>query len=128
MVVAGSGREALEILRRDPGFDVVLCDLMMPDVSGMDLFAWLQPIEPALAERFVFMTGGAFTVRAERFLRAIANPCIDKPFHADDLRRVISAVARVPGVTHDPAVSIRTTLAPRLDSDGRPPSGSRRPS
>ncbi len=93
VVVAGSGREALEILRRDPEFDVVLCDLMMPELSGADVYEWLRPVEPELVERFVFMTGGAFTSRAERFLAEIGNPRLDKPFHPEELRTLIIRMA-----------------------------------
>jgi PAS domain S-box-containing protein len=93
VVVAGSGREALEILRRDPEFDVVLCDLMMPELSGADVYEWLKPVEPELVERFVFMTGGAFTSRAERFLAEVGNPRLDKPFHPEELRSLILRVA-----------------------------------
>jgi signal transduction histidine kinase/CheY-like chemotaxis protein len=113
VVVAGSGREAFEILRRDPAFDVVLCDVMMPELSGVDLYNWLRPIEPQMLERFVFMTGGAFTPRAEQFLRDIPNARLDKPFHPDDLRRVI---ASVPPVTRtDSSISIRTHVGTRSD-------------
>ena len=52
------------------------------------------------------MTGGAFTARAEQFLRDIPNPRLDKPFHPDELRRVIAGVPRA--VRSDPAISIRT--------------------
>lgn len=110
VVVAGSGREAFEILRHDPGFDVVLCDLMMPEMSGMDLYTWLRPIEPALVDRFVFMSGGAFTPRAERFLAETKNPRLDKPFPPDELRRVIENVVRDRGPRRDPVRSSRTTL------------------
>ena len=58
---ATSGREALEILRSDQEFDVVLCDLMMPDVSGMDVHERIARDRPDVARRFVFVTGGAFT-------------------------------------------------------------------
>jgi two-component system, cell cycle sensor histidine kinase and response regulator CckA len=109
VVVAGSGREAFEILRHDPGFDVVLCDLMMPEMSGMDLYTWLRPIEPSLVERFVFMSGGAFTPRAERFLAETTNPRLDKPFPPDELRRVIGGVIRDRG-RREPVRSTRTTL------------------
>jgi len=94
VVVAGSGREALEILRRDTRFDAVLCDVMMPELSGIDLYHWLEPIEPALAKRFVFMTGGAFTARAQRFLAEIENPRLDKPFPTTDLLDLIEDLAR----------------------------------
>lgn len=110
VVVAGSGREAFEILRHDPGFDVVLCDLMMPEMSGMDLYTWLRPIEPSLVERFVFMSGGAFTPRAERFLAETTNPRLDKPFPPDELRRVIGGVIRDRGPRREPVRSSRTTL------------------
>jgi signal transduction histidine kinase/ActR/RegA family two-component response regulator len=93
VVVAGSGREALEILRKDPGFDVVLCDLMMPEISGMDLYETLAPVERGLAERFVFMTGGAFTQRAQSFLGRVPNTRIEKPFQAEDLRTLVDAMA-----------------------------------
>ena len=62
VVVAVSGREALARLVDDPDFDVILCDLMMHDLTGMDLFEELKAIRPELAERFVFMTGGAEAV------------------------------------------------------------------
>ncbi len=94
VVVAGSGREALEILRRDTRFDAVLCDIMMPELSGIDLFHWLEPIEPALARRFVFMTGGAFTPRAQRFLAEVENPRLDKPFPTADLLDLIEEMTR----------------------------------
>jgi two-component system cell cycle sensor histidine kinase/response regulator CckA len=122
VVVAGSGREAFEILRRDPAFDVVLCDVMMPELSGVDLYNWLRPIEPQLLDRFVFMTGGAFTARAEQFLRDIPNPRLDKPFHPDDLRRVIANVP--PARRSDPAISIRTHVGAKpeaSDSRRQPP-------
>lgn len=96
IMVAGSGREALEILRRDPGFDVVLCDLMMPELSGADVYDWLKRVEPQLVDRFVFMTGGAFTTRAREFLAGIKNPRLDKPFDPSELRAVIERIAPRP--------------------------------
>lgn len=96
VMVAGSGREALEILRRDPGFDVVLCDLMMPELSGADVYEWVQRVEPALVDRFVFMTGGAFTPRAREFLARVRNPRLDKPFDPSELRAMIDRIAPRP--------------------------------
>jgi CheY-like chemotaxis protein len=85
VVLVESGREALRQLALDPGFDLVLCDLMMPDVTGMALFEQACALLPGLEARFVFMTGGAFTPQAREFLATVPNPRLTKPF---DLERV----------------------------------------
>ena len=74
-------------------FDAVLCDLMMREMSGMEFFEKLTVERPHLAERVVFMTGGAFTARARSFLETVANPCLDKPFVRADLVNAIAATA-----------------------------------
>ncbi|MCB9716477.1 MAG: response regulator [Myxococcales bacterium] len=89
VVVTSNGREGLERLRADPRFDVVLCDLMMPELSGMDVYEAMEEERPELTERFIFMTGGAFTDRARAFLERVPNPRLDKPFNAKDLQRVV---------------------------------------
>jgi PAS domain S-box-containing protein len=78
--VLGNGRLALERLRRDPPFDAVLCDLIMPEMTGMDLYEALRDTDPELTSRIIFMTGGTFTQRARDFLASIPNPALDKPF------------------------------------------------
>jgi PAS domain S-box-containing protein len=78
--VLGNGREALARLRRDPPFDAVLCDLIMPEMTGMDVHEALKQSDPELASRIIFMTGGTFTRRARDFLASIPNPALDKPF------------------------------------------------
>jgi signal transduction histidine kinase len=93
-VVATGGLQALSLLESDPpegGFDVILCDLHMPGVSGMELFERLAKIRPAVAERIVFMTGGAFTERARDFVASTANACIDKPIDRHGLRALLSS-------------------------------------
>ncbi len=72
------------------GFDLVLCDLMMPDMTGMELHAKLSEIAPALAERIVFLTGGAFTSGAREFLARVPNARIEKPFEPDALRALVT--------------------------------------
>jgi len=67
-------------------FDVIVCDLMMPIISGQDVFEHLTERAPELAARMIFMTGGAFTAGAQRFLKSIANPVLSKPFTPNDLR------------------------------------------
>ncbi len=84
-------REALERLRQGERFDLLLCDLMMPELSGMDFHAALLAIDPALAGGAVFITGGAFTPRARAFLARVGNTCLEKPFDPQKLRRLVAA-------------------------------------
>lgn len=75
------------------GFDVILCDLMMPEMSGIDLYQKLNEVAPAVAARMIFMTGGAFTEGARRFLEEIPNPTLAKPFDLKLLRRTVERCA-----------------------------------
>ncbi len=88
--VSSSGREALEALESEKSFDLVLCDVMMPDVSGMEVFAQIQKSHPELAPRFVFMTGGAFTPKAREFLESVDNEHVEKPFSIRELRALVA--------------------------------------
>ena len=87
--VAESGREGLE-LARDGNYDIIFCDLMMPEVTGMDVFERIREHDEDLAERFVFITGGAFTARARAFLEATTNPRIKKPFDLLEIRAIVA--------------------------------------
>jgi ligand-binding sensor domain-containing protein/signal transduction histidine kinase/CheY-like chemotaxis protein len=95
--VVVSSKQALQILLSPQGlFDVVLCDLMMPEMTGMELHAQLSAAEPARAERMVFVTGGAYTPAAQSFLERVPNPRLEKPFEPEKLReRVREWVAKV---------------------------------
>ncbi len=70
-------------------FDVILCDLMMPELSGIDLYQRLAQLAPEAAARMIFMTGGAFTEGARRFLEEVPNPTLTKPFDLKLLRRTV---------------------------------------
>jgi signal transduction histidine kinase/FixJ family two-component response regulator len=90
IVEARTGAEARRILERDQAFDLLLCDMMMPEVSGMELHAWLAAAHPELAERLVFITGGAFTANARAYLQQVDNPRIDKPFDKAEVRKLVA--------------------------------------
>ncbi len=90
VVTAASGREAKAILETDGAFDVILCDLMMPEMTGMDLHAWLTQHDAALAQKVVFISGGAFTPGAQRYLEQCRNLLIDKPFDPAELLREVA--------------------------------------
>lgn len=93
VVVADSGARAIDILKADPGFDCVLCDLQMPEVSGMEVYEWVEREAAAVAPRFVFMTGGTFTDRAREFMARVPSDRIEKPFDMPLLRSVVDKVA-----------------------------------
>ena len=86
--IVNDAREALELLLREP-FDVILSDLMMPDMTGMELHAALLAERPDLAARMVFISGGAFTPAARDFLERVTNPRIAKPFDAEAVRDLV---------------------------------------
>jgi C4-dicarboxylate-specific signal transduction histidine kinase len=83
------GREALELFERDRQFDAILCDLQMPEMSGAELYSTVAGRWPDLADRFIFITGGAFSPEARRFLDEGVVACVSKPFQVDDLLELI---------------------------------------
>ncbi len=93
VTLATSATEALTAIEADPDLDVVLCDLMMPEVSGVELYHTLEARFPVLAQRVVFITGGAFTPEASTFLREVGNPVLEKPFDLRRLRALVSGRA-----------------------------------
>ena len=93
VVVETHAARGLARLEAGESFDVVLCDLMMPEMTGMDLFHRVVARAPAYASRIVFMTGGAFTRSAVEFLQGLPNPCLEKPFELQALRSTVTAVA-----------------------------------
>jgi len=70
---------ALARVRAGERFDAIVCDLMMPQMTGMDLYETLCEIAPAQARAMVFLTGGAFTARARAFLERLSDAALEKP-------------------------------------------------
>ena len=90
VVAVGSAEEGQAILEQDESFDLVLCDMMMLGMSGMDLHQWLAKRNRALARQMVFITGGAFTPKASEYLRRAGNLKLEKPFDIVNLKRLVS--------------------------------------
>ena len=79
VVTASGGRPALEMLSADETFEVILCDLMMPEVDGVAVYEWVCQHKPERASTFVVMTGGASSVGALKFVRSGSVAVLDKP-------------------------------------------------
>lgn len=83
--------EAMRLLCDAPDrFDVVLCDLSMAEIDGVSFFEEMS--RRGIGDRFVVMTGGAWTPRAWTFLERRVCPVIEKPFMFHELLRVIDDV------------------------------------
>jgi CheY-like chemotaxis protein/two-component sensor histidine kinase len=84
-----SAHEGLDLLESGLQFDIIFSDLMMPEMSGMDFYEEIAQRFPALLERVVFVSGGAFTPRANEFLERVPNELVDKPFAQETVRALV---------------------------------------
>ena len=86
-----SGSDALNALIEDDAIDLILCDISMEGMDGIDLYRQLAEQRPKLLDRIVFLTGGAFTSTSQRFLETISNPRLEKPIAMSELREFVRA-------------------------------------
>lgn len=82
---ARSGREAIEAIDGGGRFDLILCDLMMPEVTGLDVLQHLRERRPDLVARFLFSTGGNFSPEEHARLERDGIEVVRKPI---DVRRL----------------------------------------
>ncbi len=98
-----TGEQGLFRALSNEEYEVVLCDLSLPDRPGGEIFAELLAKRPELSRRFVVMTGGAVNDEAREFLDAHGGLVLTKPFTLGDVERIIDKVvaqndhARLPG-------------------------------
>jgi PAS domain S-box-containing protein len=88
---ATSVAEARALLVANSEYDAVLCDVAMPLESGAVLHAYAREHHPALAQRFIFMTGGAYTDEMLNFIGNTECPHVEKPFGFDEIRTLVDA-------------------------------------
>lgn len=90
---AGDAHTALARVHAGESFDVLVCDVMMPEMTGPELHAEVARVQPALAERTIFMTAGAVSAAAQRHLTEVQRAVVAKPFASIDLRTLVLATA-----------------------------------
>jgi DNA-binding response OmpR family regulator len=93
---AEDGRVALDILlRSEPNrYDVVMCDLRMPHLSGGELYRKLLGTRPDLVRRLLFSTGDVVSTDAANFLGDSGRPVIEKPFELARLEELLNQILR----------------------------------
>jgi len=87
VTVADDGNKAITLLaQRD--YDLILCDLKMPKVSGEQVYEWLRTNKPHLLQRFVLMTGDFLSPIAQHTTER-GIKLLHKPFRMDELRELL---------------------------------------
>ena len=89
--IAENGSHALEKLRAQP-FDLVFSDMRMPELDGPGLYRAVERAYPALARRFVFITGDAFAGEVQEIAATTLPPSVGKPFRWAEIRSVVARV------------------------------------
>ncbi len=88
-----SGVEGLKLIMMGE-FDVVLCDMMMPNLSGDMFYLAVERIKPQLCKRFIFMTGHKGDPKIDAFIRKVRGLMLWKPFELHDLQAAIEAIIK----------------------------------
>jgi PAS domain S-box-containing protein len=91
---AESGRAGLALAASDREIDVVICDLMMPDLDGAGVHAELMRERPELARHMIMISGGAVTQRTRDFVERPDIVMLEKPFKIDEVLQALDRVAR----------------------------------
>jgi signal transduction histidine kinase/CheY-like chemotaxis protein len=85
-----SAAAALTRIKAGERWDVILCDVMMPQMSGVELYWQIHALAPELAKKIIFLTAGAFTSSARSFMEMVPNARLEKPFDAQALRALVN--------------------------------------
>ena len=93
ITVALCGRDAIDHILRGARFDAIVSDVMMPNMTGIELTEELQRVAPDQAQRLIFLSGGAFTAQTHDRLHALGAPQLEKPVTAKELRACVMRVA-----------------------------------
>ena len=122
VMVCHSGSEAMGILATIEHFDLILCDLMMPDVSGIDVYDHLFERNSSHLSRFVFVTGGAFTPQSQEFLMRVNAAVLTKPVDLKELDALVEKYAPDSSTAHSQSQLVSfSAINPVSHATGRAP-------
>ncbi|MES2216953.1 MAG: response regulator [Pseudomonadota bacterium] len=90
ITIAAGGRKAIDLINdKNNHYDLIICDVSMPDVNGVNLYLYIAKHHPELQKKIIFMTGGPSSVYLDDFFMSIDNIRLSKPFEYEDLRQTI---------------------------------------
>jgi two-component system NtrC family sensor kinase len=89
VLTASDGKEGLDLIGQHR-FDLVFCDLRMPEMDGQALYEEVQRDHPQILKRIVFVTAQANSADYGPFLRTTGIPVIEKPFTLSQLRQAVT--------------------------------------
>jgi PAS domain S-box-containing protein len=93
ITIALCGRDAIEHITQGTRFDAIVSDVMMPNMTGIELMEELRRVAPDQAERLIFLSGGAFTAQTRERLDQLGVLQLEKPISAKELRASILRIA-----------------------------------
>ena len=86
------GQTGLDRILGDESFAAILCDLSLPDISGVEIYGRVKTERPDLTDRFVIMTGGAVSDESRDFLDNFDGPLLNKPFTLSQVEALIAGI------------------------------------
>ena len=92
LTVASCGATAIEHVAGGAWYDAIITDVMMPNMTGIELFDRLEAMAPDQATRVIFLTGGVFTAQTQTRLETAGNPQLQKPVSSQELRACVANV------------------------------------
>jgi CheY-like chemotaxis protein len=89
IVAVPRGEAGIALVAAGQGFDMILCEAILPGLGGAEVLSWLEANKPAQARRLVFMMDSIECALVERLLRGVPNLCLERPFDLEGLRSFI---------------------------------------
>jgi CheY-like chemotaxis protein len=101
VTIASGGRKAIDLInKQETPFDLIICDVSMPDINGVNLYIYLAEHHPTIKDHIVFMTGGSSSAYLDDFFETNKLLCLLKPFEYEQLRQTVKDLLD-PTIKHD---------------------------